>query len=320
MHDEGTSPLDRLTHHASRMKLALTVTGIILVGEVVGGYLSNSMALLSDAGHVATDFVAILLVWFTVRMARRPATPEMTYGYHRWSILAAVINALSLGGISIVIFYGAFQRWLNPEPVEGPLMLGVAVVGLLANLIVVRYLHSEAEESLAVKSAFWHALGDALSSVGVILASIAIIVTDWLWVDPAMSFIIGIVVLVGAWRLLREGLNVLLEAPPQHLSPQMIERDMAGMEGVNGVHDLHMWSIATGFNLLSCHLTLDDLPLSQGTRIMGNIREMLHAKYGIAHATLQLECPSCEVTCCPLCPLPQEGQNIPTKTIDNPKH
>jgi len=304
MHDEGTSPLERLTHHASRMKLALTVTGIILAAELVGGYVSNSMALLSDAGHVATDFIAILLVWFTVRMARRPATPEMTYGYHRWSILAAVINALSLGGISIAIFYGAITRWFNPEPVEGGLMLGVAIIGLVANLMVVRYLHSEAEESLAVRSAFWHAMGDALSSVGVILAGITLMLTGWLWVDPVMSFIIGLVVLVGAWRLLREGLSVLLEAPPKHLSSQLIERDMATMEGVTGVHDLHMWSIATGFNLLSCHLTLDDLPLSEGTRIMGNIREMLHTKYGIAHATLQLECPSCEVTCCPLCPLP----------------
>ncbi len=289
------------------MKLALVLTGIILAGELLGGYLSNSMALLSDAGHVATDFVAILLVWFTLRMARRPATPEMTYGYHRWSILAAVINALSLGGISVVIFYGAFRRWLAPEPVEGPLMLVVAVIGLAANIIVVRFLHSEAAESLPVRSAYWHALGDALSSVGVILASITIILTGWQWVDPAMSIIIGLIVLVGAWRLLGEGLNVLLEAPPKHISLPTIERDMAAMPGVNGVHDLHMWSIAPGYNLLSCHLTLDDLPLSQGTRVMGDIREMLHSRYGIAHATLQLECPSCEVTCCPLCPLPENG-------------
>jgi cobalt-zinc-cadmium efflux system protein len=151
--------------------------------------------------------------------------------------------------------------------------------------------------------------------VGVILAGLAIMLTGWLWVDPAMSFIIGVVVLAGAGRLLREGLNVLLEAPPKHLSPQLIEREMASMDGVNGVHDLHMWSVAPGFNLLSCHLTLDDLPLSQGTRIMGHIREMLHAKYGISHATLQLECPGCESTSCPLCPLPQGGAS----TIDNPQ-
>lgn len=304
MHNHESPGRVQLPEVARRLRLAMILSGLILVGELLGAYFSNSMALLSDAGHVFTDFVALLLVWFTVRLSARPPTPQMTYGYHRWSILAAVVNALSLGGISLAIFYGAYQRWQQPQEVDSPLMLAVAGLGLVANLVVVFYLRSEARENLPVKSAFWHSIGDALSSVGVMVAGVIIYLTGWLGADALVSFVIGAIILLGARKLLGEGLRVLLEAPPQGLNPHEIAATVSGVAGVKEVHDIHLWSIAPGFSVLSAHLSLDDLPLSQGTQIMGQVQHLLRQKYNIAHATLQLECPTCRTECCFLEPCP----------------
>ena len=284
------APLLRVT---KRLAQVILLTGLILIVEVVGGFLSNSLALLSDAGHVFTDFLALGLAWWAARQALRPAISQMTYGYHRWGVLAALINSLSLLGISGVIFYEAFQRLGRPEPVEGPLMLAVAVVGLLVNLYAVLRLRGLGTESINLRAALWHAGGDALSSVGVIVGGILILLTGKYWIDPAISFAIGAIILLGAWRLLREGLNVILEAPPSQLDSQEVGRAIEGISGIRGVHDLHIWSIAPGFSALSCHLWVDDLPLSQGSRITSQVKEMLEKKFRIRHATLQLECPSC---------------------------
>jgi len=293
-----------------RLGQVILLTGLILIVEVVGGFLSNSLALLSDAGHVFTDFLALGLAWWAARQALRPATSQMTYGYHRWGVLAALINSLSLLGISGAIFYEAFQRLGSPEPVEGPLMLAVAVVGLLVNLYVVLRLRGLGTESINLRAALWHAGGDALSSVGVIVGGILILLTGKYWFDPAISFAIGAIILLGAWRLLREGLNVILEAPPSQLDSQEVVRAIEGITGIKGVHDLHIWSIAPGFSALSCHLWVDDLPLSRGSRITSQVREMLEKKFRIRHATLQLECPSCslgEGNYCLECGVPREG-------------
>lgn len=278
-----------------RLRLAVIISGLILVGEALGGYFANSLALLSDAGHVFTDFLALLLAWFAARQAERPATARMTYGYHRLGILTAVINALSLIAISGAIFYEAFRRWQHPEPVNSLLMLSVAFIGLLANLLVVSWLHSDARENLNVRGAFWHAWGDALSSIGVVLAGIVIYLTGSFWVDPAVSVVVGVIILLGAGRLFREGLTVLLEAPPRGVAMEEVTRAIGEVPGVKGVHDLHVWSIASGFNALSCHVCVDDLPMSEGTRIMSGIRETLERQFRIGHSTLQMECPSCGI-------------------------
>jgi len=279
---------------SNRLRQAVLITGLILVAEVVGGFAANSLALLSDAGHVFTDGLALGLAWIAAQVALRPVNAHMTYGYHRWGILTALVNAISLAGICGYIFYEAYQRLRAPEPVEAPLMLAVAGVGLLANLYVVLRLRGHAQENLNLRAAMWHAGGDALSSVGVIVAGVIIVVSGQYWVDPAISFLIGLVILVGAWRLLREGITVLLEAPPRHLSSQKVALAIQEVPGVRGVHDLHLWSIAPGFSALSAHLWLEDQPLSQGTRVMTEVKERLEKDFRIIHATLQAECPGCE--------------------------
>lgn len=293
MHDEGTQTAPHSKLVLSRLRLAAAISGAIFLVEVVGGYLSNSLALLSDAGHVLTDFLALALAWFAAKQAERPAHAGMTFGYHRWAIMAAVVNALSLVGVSGAIFYEAYHRWQAPPPVNGPLMLSVAMVGLLANVFVVSQLHGEARENLNVRGAYWHALGDALSSVGVIIAGVVILLTGRFWVDPAVSVVVGVIIVAGAWRLLREGVGVLLEAAPAHVNTEEIARTLSQVAGVNGVHDLHVWSIGPGFHALSCHVWVDDQSLSRGGTILDNIREVLAERYHINHTTLQLECLNC---------------------------
>jgi len=276
-----------------RLAQVILLTGLILLVEVVGGVLSNSLALLSDAGHVFTDFLALVIAWGAARQAMRPATPQMTYGYHRWGVLAALVNSLSLLAICVAIFYEAFQRLGNPEPVKGTLMVSIAMVGLLANLYVLLRLRALGGENINLRAAMWHAGGDFLSSIGVIVGGILILLTGEYWIDPAISFVIGAIILVGAWRLLKEGISVILEAPPAHVDSAEVKQAIESIAGVRGVHDLHIWSIAPGFSALSCHLWLEDLPLSKGTLISSQVKGLLEKRFRIRHATLQLECPSC---------------------------
>lgn len=286
-------------HHANhaaparKLKLAIILTAAILVAEIIGGLLSHSLALLSDAGHVLTDLVAIALSWWAVKQVEKAATARMTYGYHRVGIIVALVNALSLAATSAVIFYEAARRFQNPEPVQGFLMIGIAAIGLVANLIVVAWLQSESRDNLNVKSAFWHAWGDSLSSFGVIAAGVIILFTGAYWVDPAVSVLIGIVILAGAWRLVKQGTTIILEASPEHMDVNEIATAIAGTPKVKGVHDLHVWSIAPGFNILSGHLVVEDVPISQTETISGDVRRMLESKFHILHSTLQMECAAC---------------------------
>ncbi|MBM2831540.1 MAG: cobalt-zinc-cadmium efflux system protein [Dehalococcoidia bacterium] len=276
-----------------KLRLAMLLTAAVLVGEVVGGILSNSLALLSDAGHVLTDLVALVLSWWAVRQVEKAATAKMTYGYHRVGIIVALVNALSLVAVSLGIFYGAFLRLRNPEPVEGFLMMVVAAVGLLANLLVVAWLRSESQHNLNVRSAFWHAWGDSLSSIGVIGGGVAIVLTGFQWIDPVVSIAIGLVVGAGAWRLIKAGTNIILEASPEHLDTQEIAQAIAAVPKVKSVHDLHVWSVAPGYNLLSGHLMVEDVPVSQAEQISAEVRKMLKERFHIAHSTVQTECVAC---------------------------
>lgn len=294
MHEERASGASRSKVVLKKLRLAVIISASILLVEVVGGLISNSLALLSDAGHVFTDLLAISIAWFAAKQAERPSHAKMTFGYHRWGIIAALVNALSLIGVSGAIFFEAYRRWQEPPTINGPIMLSVAFVGLIANMVVVGQLRHDAKENLNVKGAFWHAIGDTLSSVGVIVAGIIIIFTGLYWVDPLVSVIVALIILAGAWRLLKESINVLLEAPPEHLKAEVIAQELAQVPGVKEIHDLHIWSIGPGFHALSCHVWVDDQALSEGSRILDKVRELLSEKYHITHSTLQLECLDCK--------------------------
>jgi cobalt-zinc-cadmium efflux system protein len=280
----------------ARKKLAFAVifTAVILVGELVGGFLANSLALLSDAGHVFTDVLALLLSWFALRQAEKPATERMTFGYHRIGILAAFINAVSLVGIAAIIFFEAYHRLREPQPVRSVLMFSVAAIGLVANLVILFMLRSEQQGNLNIRSAFLHVAGDALASVGVIFGGAIIYFSGWFWVDPAISVAIALIIVFGAWRVIREAVNIFLEASPGHLNVDEMVLAMMGVPGVKDVHDLHVWSITPQMHALSCHVLIDDLSVSQGANIVGRLNELLSSKFNIEHSTVQLECVECD--------------------------
>ena len=269
------------------------LTGIVLVAEVVGGLLSNSLALLSDAGHVFADLIALSLSWYGVKQAQRPASGRMTFGYHRVGILIAIVNAISIFAIAVVIFYEAYRRLqLTPE-VNSLLMLSVAIVGLGANAFVVFWLRREQESNLNVRSAFWHALGDALASIGVIIGGIVILFTGWFWVDPIVSVFIGLIIGMAGWRILKEGLRVLLEATPLHVDIAEMVKVLEQVPGVKNVHDLHVWSITPELHAMSCHVLIDDLSTTQAASIREKIEDVLWQRFRIKHTTLQMECQQC---------------------------
>lgn len=287
-----------------RFLLSITLTFAILVAEVIGGYWTGSLALLSDAAHVFMDVFALALSYLALRLSALPADDRHTYGYHRLEVIAALINGVTLGAIAIEIFTESWQRWFNPQPIKSMEMLIIAVIGLVVNLVVAFVLgghHHEHEageeehdqaEDLNVRSAYLHVLGDAVSSVGVILAAGIIWWTGWQWVDPLMSAFIGVLILISSWRLLKSSLHILVEGVPEHLSVEKIGQSMAGVSGVLDVHDLHVWSICSGHIALSAHVVTSDQPLAQEESLMAEIKSRL-AKFGIKHTTIQLECEAC---------------------------
>lgn len=278
---------------ASKLKFGIMLTGFILMIEVAGGLLSNSLALLSDAGHVFADIIALSLSWHGVRQEERPSTSRMTFGYHRVGVIIAVVNAVSIFAIAAVVFYEAYRRWQQPPEVNSLLMLAVAIVGLSANIFVVLWLRKEQQSNLNVRSAFWHALGDTLASIGVIIGGVIILLTGWLLVDPIISILIGFIIVLAAWHILKEGLRILLEATPQQVDVTRMINTLSQMTGVKGVHDIHVWSISPELHAMSCHVLIGDLPLSQAADIRKRIEEALRQQFHIEHSVLQMECQEC---------------------------
>lgn len=277
----------------SKLKFGILLSAIILAAELIGGFASNSLALLSDAGHVFTDMVALTLSWYAVRQAQRPPSHKMTFGYHRIGVLIAIVNALMIFGIGYFIFSEAYHRFTEPPNVNSGLMVLVAAVGLAANLFMASWLRSEQKGNLNVRSAFWHVMGDALASVGVIIGGIIIMLTGLVVVDVVVSVIIGLIILVAAWQIFREGLRVLLEATPKEIDIAKIEASLKGIQGVKGIHHVHVWSISPEIHAMSCHVLIDDCPTSQANRIRQNIEDVLLKLYDLNHATLQMECSQC---------------------------
>jgi cobalt-zinc-cadmium efflux system protein len=279
---------------ARRLQIAMLLTAIILVAEVATGFVANSLALLSDAGHVLTDMFALGLSWIAVRQAARASTGRMTYGFHRVGILVAVVNAVTVAVVAVLIFIEAVNRLQGTPEIKGNLLLAMAVVGGLVNLVVAGALHRESSRSLNVRSAFLHVVGDLLGSVGVLVAALAILIGDVVWVDAAVSIFIGLIILVGAARILREAIAIFLEATPAHIDVDELVAEMAAIPGVLGVHDLHVWSITPAIHALSCHLLVEDRNISQGCLLLEDINALLSDRFSIGHSTIQMETEACD--------------------------
>jgi cobalt-zinc-cadmium efflux system protein len=287
------------------LKITLALVLVIMVAEIVGGFLSNSLALLSDAGHMLTDALALGLSMFAMNLARRPATPTRTYGYHRAEIMAALINGTVLVLVSIFIFYEAYQRFNELPAVKSPLMLAVAVIGLVANLIGMMLLKRGSRNSINIRAAFWHVIGDTLSSVGVIIAGIIIYFTGWYIADPILAVLIGIVILWGAVRIVKESVDILLESVPEHIEMEKVAAAVKAVPGVVDLHDVHIWTITSGIYALSAHLSIDDQTVSQSCDIITKVNHALADDFNITHTTLQLECKDCPTGL--VCNLPQSN-------------
>lgn len=279
------------------LRLAFFLTMLILVAELVGGFVANSLALLSDAGHVVTDIFALGLAWFAVVQAERPSNARKTFGYHRVGILAALANSVTLILIAVVIVWEAVQRFQHPEPVQPLIMFLSAGIGIAVNLFIGFGLRKEGN-SLNVRAATLHVFGDIGASAGVIIAGIIILLTRQTLIDPLLSIGIAVLIAIGAWRILRETTDILLEAVPRELSMSDLVGDMRKIEGIQDVHDLHVWCIASNMYALSCHATIDDVPQSKSSLILQSMNEMLHERYHIGHATIQFECNPHIEQCC----------------------
>jgi cobalt-zinc-cadmium efflux system protein len=276
-----------------RLTWALLITIGIFALEIVGGIFSNSLALKSDAGHLFGDVLALGLSLFAARVSMLPPTSKRTYGYHRSEVLAAVINGVTLFILAAYIFYAAYQRLLNPQAVRSTLMLVVAIIGLIANLIVLARLHRVAGENLNVRAAFLHVIGDMLGSVAVVAGGLVMLTTGNYMVDPIISFFVAAIILLGAVDVLREGANVLLEGVPRSVNYDELKESVENVDGVISVHDLHIWTISSANLALSAHVTVSNQSMHESKRILTDISEILRKRYQIHHATLQLECDCC---------------------------
>jgi len=276
-----------------RFLLSLALTGLIFAAELVGGLLTRSLALLSDAAHVFLDVFALALSYVAIRLTTLPPNDRHTYGYHRLRVLAALVNGATLLVVAFEIFREAIKRFSDPEPILAGPMLVVAVIGLVVNLVVAFVLRGHDHEDLNVRSAFLHVLGDALASVGVIIAGVVIILTGWTLVDPVISIVIGVIILLGSGNVLRRSVHILVEGVPRGLTATEVAESMSGVSGVSEVHDLHVWTVSPEYIALSAHVVLDDQSLSEAQGILEDLETTLSEQFGIDHTTIQVECQSC---------------------------
>jgi len=274
--------------HAGRRRLAITLVLVLgyMVAEVVGGLLTNSLALLADAGHMLSDAASLGLALFALWLAERPGTPQRTFGYHRTEILAALANGATLLVVAVVIVHEAWERFGAPREVRGREMLFVAVGGLVINLVGLWVLHGSRDASLNLRGAWLHVLADTLGSVQAIAAGAVIWAFGWTWADPLASVLIALLVVGSAWALLKASLHVLMEGTPSHIDADAVRRAIAAVEGVREVHDLHIWTITSGFESLSVHARVTG---RDRDAILDDIRDLLRDRFAIEHCTVQLE-------------------------------
>ncbi len=276
------------------LKISLGVTFAYIVLLVIAGVRAHSLALLSEAGHNLSDFLALLLSLVAVYLQARPASSTKTYGYHRAGVLAALVNAVSLVAVSFFIFYEAFRRLQHPEHVQASVMMWVAAAGVLMNGVIALLLYRSGGD-VNIRSALLHEVGDTLSTAAVIAGGWAILISGDYWIDSALSFGIGALILWSGFGIVRETLNILLEGTPRGVKLELVETAIRSVEGVNDVHDLHCWSIGSETRALSCHIAIADIPPSVSERILRDVKDCLHHKFRIDHTTIQFEHVECEV-------------------------
>jgi cobalt-zinc-cadmium efflux system protein len=289
MHSHGTG---ERTSKVLRVSLVVTLAYIVLL--VVAGIRAHSLALLSEAGHNLSDFVALLLSLVAVYLESRPPSATKTYGWHRAGVLAALVNAGSLVVVSFLIFYEAFRRLQNPEHVQAGLMIWVAAAGVVMNGVIALLLYRSGRD-VNIRSALLHEIGDTVSTAAVIVGGWVILATGQYWIDSALSFGIGALILWSGFGICRETLNILLEGTPRGIRLDRVEAAMRAVEGVNDVHDLHVWNIGSETRALSCHISIEDIPPSVSERILRDVKQRLHEEFRIDHTTIQFENVICEV-------------------------
>lgn len=281
-------------HTSKVLRISLLVTSAYIILLVVAGIRAHSLALLSEAGHNLTDLLALLLSLVAVYLESRPPSATKTYGWHRAGVLAALVNAGSLLAVSFLIFYEAFRRLQHPEHVHAGTMIWVAAAGVVMNGVIALLL-LRAKRDVNIRSALLHEIGDTVSTAAVIVGGWAILATGQYWIDSALSFGIGALILWSGLGIVRETLNILLEGTPRGIALERVEIAIRAVEGVNDVHDLHVWSIGSETAALSCHISIADIPPSVSERILRDVKERLHDEFRIDHTTIQFEHAECEV-------------------------
>jgi cobalt-zinc-cadmium efflux system protein len=279
---------------STRLIISVFLNGLITVVEIAGGILSNSLALISDAIHNMSDTLALVLAWLAHRVGQRKADARKTFGYRRFEILSAFINASALTGISIYLIYAAIIRFIQPEPVQPTLMLTIAVIGLFANLLSMLFLHRDSKHSLNVKAAYLHLLGDTLSSVAVVGGAIVIGFTGLWWIDPVLTLVISGVIIRQAWQILRESTDILMQAAPAHLDLELIRKTVEQHEAIRNIHHVHCWQLSDRQIHFEAHVeTTRNMNLQESGVMIDDISRILKERYSIGHTTLQVEYQAC---------------------------
>lgn len=300
-HGHGHGHSHSHTGNKKALLISFLLISTFMIVEVIGGVLTNSLALLSDAGHMLSDAVALGLSFFAIKLGERKATQSKTYGFQRFEIIAAALNGITLIAISLYIFVEAYDRLNDPPQVQSLGMLTISVIGLLVNIIAAWVLmKGDKDENLNVRSAFLHVIGDMLGSVGAIIAALLIYYFGWGLADPIASVIVAILVLISGWRVMKDSFHVLMEGAPLHIEMETVKNSLLEMPNVRDVHDLHVWSITSGVPMLSCHITIEGE--GQHDPVLHQAQSILHDEYGIEHSTIQVEqkeqgCPSHHGVC-----------------------
>ncbi|WP_343686288.1 cation diffusion facilitator family transporter [Chryseobacterium gleum] len=287
MENSPTQTVSAGSRHKKNLLIVLCLSGTYLIAEVIGGIVTNSLALLADAAHMLTDVVGLLLAFIAIKIGERKADPSKTYGYYRTEILAAVINAVVLLGISVYVLFEAYQRFQNPPEVQSKSMLIVAGIGLIVNIVGMIILRKDSESSLNMKGAYFEVLSDMLTSVGVMIAGIIMLTTGWYYADPLISAAIGLLIFPRTWRLLKEAINVLLEGTPKDVDIHELRELLEKTPGVKNVHDLHVWSLTSSVNAMSVHVVKEN-GYSQN-QLLKILTDATVNNFKISHTTFQIE-------------------------------
>lgn len=280
--------MEHVTRSSRPLRVALGLTVVILLVELAGGLLSHSLALLSDAGHVLTDVFALGLAWFALEQSKRPADQRRSYGYQRVGLLAALTNSVVLIVIVVAIAYEAVRRLAAPEPVQGGTVIVTALIGIAINAVVILGLRGQGH-NLNLRAALLHVTGDVGASVGVVVAGIVILLTGWLYIDPILSLGIAALIAWGAWGIVRESVNLLMEGTPKEIDLAAVTALIDATEHVESVHDLHVWALSSEATALSCHVVVGDLPLGDAEHVVRDLEHRLCERFDIGHTTIQVE-------------------------------